>query len=174
MRPAEATETAEVWRIALENKSGPSALILSRQGVPTLDRERYASAEGVHKGAYILSDVGEPQVILVGTGTEVQMALEARAILAREGVRARVVSMPSWELFQKQSTAYKESVFPAAVTARVAVEAGVTLGWERYVGSQGKMIGIDHFGASAPYKTIYEKFGLTAEAVAEAALTLID
>ena len=134
----------------------------------------FAPADGLLKGAYVLSDAADPKVILVGTGSEVQIALDAQAQLQEKGVAARVVSMPSWELFERQSAEYKESVLPAAVLARVAVEAGVTLGWARYVGSNGKAAGLDRFGASAPYETIYEKLGVTADAVVEAALSMLE
>ncbi|MCB9420253.1 MAG: transketolase [Ardenticatenaceae bacterium] len=173
IRPAEAGETAVAWRAALESKHAPTALILTRQNLPTLDRRQYPSADGLLKGAYVLSDADDFQVILIGTGSEVQIALDAQKLLAEKGVAARVVSMPCWELFSAQPDEYKEAVLPAAVTARVSIEAGVTLGWERYVGSAGTAIGIDHFGASAPYEVLYEQFGLTATAVAEAALSLV-
>ena len=172
IRPADATETAVAWQVALEN-SHPTALLLTRQGIPVLDRTVYADAAGLQQGAYILSEADDPQVILIGTGSEVQIALDAQAMLAEKGVAARVVSMPSWELFAEQSAEYREQVFPSAIKARVAIEAGVTLGWERYVGDAGKVIGLDHYGASAPYKTVYEQFGLTATAVANTALSLI-
>jgi transketolase len=141
--------------------------------LPTLDRSQYPSADGLLQGAYVLSDTADFQVILIATGSEVQIALDAQKLLAEKGVAARVVSMPCWELFAAQSAEYKESVLPAAVTARVSVEAGITLGWERFVGSAGIAIGIDHFGASAPYEILYEQFGLTATAVAEAAVSLV-
>ena len=173
IRPAEAGETAVAWRAALESKQVPTALVLTRQNLPTLDRSQYPSADGLLKGAYVLSDADDFQVVLIGTGSEVQIALDAQEMLANKGVAARVVSMPCWELFAAQSAAYQESVLPAAMTARVSVEAGVTLGWERYVGREGVAIGIDHFGASAPYEIVYEQFGVTATAVAEAALSLI-
>ncbi len=173
IRPAEAGETAVAWRAALEAKHAPTALILTRQNLPTLDRSQYPSADGLLKGAYVLSDAADFQVILIGTGSEVQIALDAQKLLAAKGVAARVVSMPCWELFAAQSDDYKESVLPAAVTARVSIEAGVTLGWERFVGLDGIAIGIDHFGASAPYEVLYEQFGLTATAVAEAAQSLV-
>lgn len=174
IRPADATETAVAWQLAIENVSGPTALVLTRQGVPTLDRTQYAAAAGVQKGAYVLSDAANPQVILIGTGSEVQIALEAQTELADKGVAARVVSMPSWELFAAQDAAYQEAVLPRAMTARVSIEAGVTLGWERYLGFDGIAIGLDRYGASAPYKIIYEKLGLTAEAMVNAALSLVE
>lgn len=174
IRPAEATETAAAWRAALENQHGPTALALTRQGVPTFDAEKAARAkEGALRGGYILHDVAEPQVILIGTGSEVHIALAGAALLAEKGVQARVVSMPSWELFEKQPAEYREMVLPSFITARASIEAGTPLGWERYVGLSGKAIGIQRFGASAPYQTIYEKLGLTAEAVAETAVSLL-
>jgi transketolase len=173
IRPADATETAVAWRMAIENLSGPTALILTRQGVPTLDRSKLTSADGAAKGAYILSDTDDPQVLLLATGSEVQIALAAQAKLVEQGVAARVVSMPSWEIFAAQDAAYRESVLPKAITARVSIEAGVRLGWERYLGFDGIAIGLDRYGASAPYKIIYEKLGLTVEAMVEAALSLL-
>lgn len=173
IRPAEATETAVAWKMALENKTGPTALVLTRQGVATFDRTQVAPASGVEKGAYVLSDAEGAQVILIGTGSETQLALDARALLAEKGVAARVVSMPSWELFDAQSAEYKASVFPAEISARVAIEAGTPIGWERYVGVGGKVVGLDRYGASAPYQTVYEKLGITAEAMAEAAMSLL-
>jgi transketolase len=173
IRPADAAETAVAWRAALENSHGPTALVLTRQGVPTLDRQQYGAADGALRGAYVVSDADDAQVILMGTGSELQLALDAQSQLAEKGVAARVVSMPSWELFAAQTAAYQQSVLPANITARVSIEAGTTFGWERYLGSTGKAIGLDHYGASAPYKTIYQEFGITAEAMVEAALSLI-
>jgi transketolase len=170
LRPADANETAEAWWAALKNTEGPTALALTRQDLPTLDRSTYGSAEGVHKGAYILSDDdGTPDVILRAPGSEVQLALDAAGILRDEGHAVRVVSMPSWELFEAQPAGYRDDVLPPDVTARVSVEAGVTFGWERYIGSQGRAVGLDRFGASAPYEVLYEKLGLTPEKIAEAA-----
>jgi transketolase len=172
-RPADANETAVGWQVALANKNGPTAFALTRQGLPTLDRSLYPAAENAVKGGYVLSDVEDPAVILLASGSEVHIALEAQASLAEQGVAARVVSMPSWELFDAQPAAYRDSVLPPAVLARVSVEAGVTTGWERYVGPQGKMIGLNRYGASAPYQEVYRNLGLTAEAVAEAAKELV-
>lgn len=169
-RPADATETAVGWQVALDNTAGPTALALTRQGLPILDRTKVAPAEGAARGAYVLSDADDPSVLLIGTGSEVHIALEAQAHLAEQGIGARVVSMPSWELFDAQPADYRESVLPAKITARVSVEAGVKKGWERYVGPEGIIIGLDHYGASAPYQALYQNFGLTAEAVAEAAM----
>jgi transketolase len=173
IRPSDATETAEAWRFAVTH-DGPVALHLTRQGVPVIDRTTYAPASNLAKGAYVLADAeGTPDVILIATGSEVSLALEAREILSREGVDARVVSMPSWKLFEAQSQEYKESVLPPEVTARLAIEAGVTLGWDRYVGPQGAAHGIDHFGASAPYKVLMEQWGFTGPAIAKRALDLL-
>lgn len=173
IRPGDAAETAVAWQTAIENLSGPTALILTRQGVPTFDRSQVAPADGAAKGAYVLSDADNPQVILLGTGSEVQFALEAQKTLAAKGVGARVVSLPSWELFDAQNSAYKESVLPRAITARVSMEAGVTLGWERYLGLDGIALGIDRYGASAPQSVVYEKLGLKSDAIVDAALSLV-
>jgi transketolase len=172
-RPADARETAVGWQVALQRRDSPTALVLTRQGLPTLDREQYGAVQGAARGAYVLSDVDDPQVILIGSGSEVHQALEAQALLAEKGVAARVVSMPSWELFEEQPKEYRDSVLPPQVTARVAVEAAATLGWDRHVGQRGIVIGLDRFGASAPYQEIYEHLGITGEAVAAAALQLV-
>ncbi len=174
IRPADAAETAVAWRLALENLSGPTSLILTRQGVPTLDRTKYADAAGAARGAYILSDADNSQVLLLATGSEVQIALAAQDKLAEQGVAARVVSMPSWEIFAAQDAAYRESVLPRAVTARVSIEAGVPLGWERYLGFDGIAVGLNRYGASAPHKAIYENLGITPEAMVKAALSLLE
>ncbi|VVM07516.1 transketolase [Methylacidimicrobium tartarophylax] len=168
-RPADATETAEGWRVALERKDGPTALILTRQALPVLDRGHFAPASDARRGGYVLVGDEEPEVILIATGSEVSLALGAREILSGRKIRSRVVSLPSWELFSQQPEAYREEVLPAKVRARVSVEAGVTLAWPRWIGPDGEAVGVDHFGASAPYATIYKEFGLTKEAVAEAA-----
>ncbi|UCE19649.1 MAG: transketolase [Gemmatimonadota bacterium] len=167
IRPADANEAVEAWRAALLNTSGPTALILTRQNLPVLDRSTYPSAESLHRGGYVMwdSNSGTPELILVGTGSEVHIALEAGKILGKEGMRVRIVSIPSWELFDDQPVEYRESVLPSQVKARVAVEAGIKLGWEHYVGLEGAVIGMDGFGASAPYKVLYEKFGITKESV---------
>jgi transketolase len=169
-RPAEASETVAGWRFALANKRGPTAFALTRQGLPILDLSHFTAGEGPARGGYVLRDSQDPQVILIGTGSEVHIALAAQQQLAEQDVAARVVSMPSWEIFDAQPAEYKESVLPAAIVARVAVEAGVTAGWEHYVGPTGAVIGLDHFGASAPYQELYRQFGLTPEAVVAAAL----
>jgi transketolase len=176
IRPADAHETAEAWRVAIMNKTGPTALILSRQKLPSLDRTQDASAKGLHKGAYVLWQAGEglPSIALIGTGSEVSVALEAGKKLASEGLGVRVVSMPSWELFDKQPQAYRENVLPGDVRVRLAIEAGAKLGWEHYVGLEGAVVGLDHFGASAPAQVLYEKFGLTIERVVSTARMLAE
>ncbi|MBU0575534.1 MAG: transketolase, partial [Proteobacteria bacterium] len=153
----------------------PTALIFTRQNLPVLDRSAFNPAAGLRKGGYILweSAAGDPEAILIGTGSEVQIALEAGRRLAAEGIRVRVVSLPSWELFDRAPQDWRDQVLPPAVRARVAVEAGVSLGWEHYVGLEGAVVGIDRFGASAPYQVLYEKFGITAEAVAAEARRLL-
>jgi transketolase len=168
MRPADANETAACYRFALERTDGPAALCLSRQNLPILDYEGVAA--GVGRGAYVLSDCdGAPNVILIATGSEVEIALNAQKLLANEKISTRVVSAPCLELFDAQSEEYRASVLPPSCRARVAIEAGATLGWWKYIGLDGKVIGLDRFGASAPAKTLYEKFGITADAVSEAA-----
>ncbi|HSL71392.1 MAG TPA: transketolase [Longimicrobiales bacterium] len=169
LRPADANETVEAWRAALEQTETPTALVLTRQAVPVLDRDQLAPAAGVRRGAYILADADPFDVILIATGSEVQLALEARELLMRENVRVRVVSMPSRELFEQQDAEYRESVLPARVAARVSVEAGATLGWGAYVGLQGASVGLDRFGASAPGAEVFRHVGLTADAVVAAA-----
>ena len=171
LRPGDANEVSHAWKAAINNASGPSVLVLTRQNMPTFERTATNSASLVEKGAYIFSDSDKetPDAILIGTGSELQFAVEAKAKLAGKGIDARVVSMPSWELFEKQDASYKESVLPKAVTNRGSVEAGSTFGWERYVGLEGTAIGVDSFGESAPFEELYEHFGLTTDAVAEAA-----
>lgn len=169
IRPADANETIEAWRAAIEHKNGPVALVLTRQKLPILNREVFADAKGLLKGAYIISEAsnGEPEAIVIATGSELHVALEAARTLEKKNIHTRVVSMPSWELFEKQPEEYRETILPPAITARVTIEAGCTLGWCRYAGEKGEIIGIDHFGASAPYKVLYEKFGFTPEHVVE-------
>jgi transketolase len=175
IRPADAAETVEAWRTALVKADGPTALIFTRQGVPVLDRSKQGPAGGLHRGGYILwqSGKGDPEAILIGTGSEVHIALEAGRQLADEGVNVRVVSLPSWELFDQQPAEYREAILPSSVRVRVAVEAGITLGWEHYVGLEGAVVGMESFGASAPASVLYEKFGITAEHVAQAARGLL-
>ncbi len=174
LRPADATETAEAWRIALQ-RQGPTALILSRQNLPILDRAKLAPASGVARGAYILADseAEPPDVILIATGSEVPVALEARRILGERGIAGRVVSMPSWELFERQPETYRQETLPPSVTARVSIEAGSSVGWRAYVGDHGAIIGLDRFGASAPGAKLFEEFGFTPEQVAARAASLI-
>ncbi|MFO7910780.1 MAG: transketolase C-terminal domain-containing protein, partial [Desulfotignum sp.] len=154
IRPADANETMEAWKIAVTSPSRPTALLFSRQSLPVLDRDRYAPASGLKNGAYVLADSdSKPDIILIATGAEVHIAIEARKTLAEKGIAARVVSMPCWELFEEMSDAYKESVLPADVPVRLSIEAGVAMGWERYVGPAGGSIGLTRFGASAPGNT---------------------
>jgi transketolase len=174
LRPGDANETAEAWRTILA-QHGPACLVLSRQALPTLDRARFAPATGVSRGAYVLADAdGPPQVILMATGSELSLCVEAQAGLAAKGVRARVVSMPCWELFEHQPPGYREQVLPAAITARVAVEAGSPQGWDRYVGPKGEVIAMRRFGASAPIKDLLPRFGFTADHIRDAALAQIE
>jgi transketolase len=171
IRPADANEVLAAWRAIMPIKHEPVMLVLTRQAVPTIDRTRYASADGLARGAYVLADPpsGAPEVLLIGTGSEVQLCLGAYDQLAKEGIRSRVVSMPCWELFERQTAEYRESVLPKAITARVAVEAASTFGWERYVGTTGVTIGMTTFGASAPIGALLKKFGFTVDHVVEAA-----
>ena len=169
-RPADANETAMGWKVALERQDGPTALILTRHNLPILDPQ---TAQAAATGGYILREVANPQLILLATGSEVAIALTAQEQLAANGLAARVVSMPCWELFESQNQAYKDSVLPPTIHHRIAIEAGSRLGWERYVGPAGAIIGLDHFGASAPYETLYEKFGLTPQATVARATSLI-
>jgi transketolase len=171
IRPADANEVAEAWRVLMQFKHEPVCLILTRQALPTLDRARYAPAAGLARGAYVLAEApeGRPEVLLLATGSEVSLCVAAHEQLAQEGIRSRVVSMPSWELFEQQDAAYRDAVLPPAVTARVSVEQASTLGWERYVGTKGRKIGMSTFGASAPLKELQKKFGFHPEIVAAAA-----
>jgi transketolase len=174
IRPADSNESVEAWKAAAEHFVGPVALILTRQKLPTLDRTIYAPADCLHKGAYVLKDSqgGSPEVVLMATGSEVHLVTEAQKLLEGQGVRVRAVSMPSWELFDAQPPAYREQVLPRAAK-KVAVEAAASLGWHKYVGSDGTVIALDHFGASAPYERIFKEFGLTPEHVANEALALL-
>ncbi|CAN5292077.1 transketolase [soil metagenome] len=176
LRPADANETAVAWKVAIETKERPVLFALSRQNIPVLDRSKYASAEGVRKGAYVLSDPADgkqPTLILIASGSEVSLIVGAAEQLAKDGVAVRCVSMPSWDLFEMQPQSYKDEVLPPAVTARLAVELGVEQGWSRYVGPQGDMIGIDRFGASAPGEQVLEQYGFTVENVVTRARRLI-
>ncbi len=174
LRPADATETVEAWKIALTRRQAPTALVLTRQKLPVLDRMALAPASGVERGGYILwQAAGALDVILIGTGSEVHIALEAGKLLQERGIAARVVSLPSWELFDAQPEDYRSSVLPPDIKPRISIEAAATLGWERYIGSEGIAIGLDRFGTSAPGKVIYEKLGLTAQHMADEAIRLL-
>ena len=174
LRPSDANETAESWKFAVKNNRGPTVLALTRQSLPTLDRTTLGPAELLHRGAYVLKDAdGTPDALILASGSEVILALEAAQTLAQDGVVARVISTPSWELFDDQHQEYKDSVLPENVKVRVAIEAGATQGWHKYVGMNGKVIGLDHFGASAPIKDLFTNFGITAEAVVQAVQSLI-
>jgi transketolase len=176
IRPCDANETAMAWRVAIETRNHPFALILTRQDLPTLDRTRFAGAEGLRRGAYVLSDAprGKPDVILIGTGSEVSLIVAAGQKLAEGKVKVRIVSMPSWELFDAQPRRYRESVLPPAVGARLAVEAGSTQGWHKYVGDKGNVIGVDRFGASAPGEVVMREYGFTVKNVCKRAMELIN
>jgi transketolase len=175
IRPADANETAVAWRVAVASRSRPVALVLTRQNVPTLDRTKFAAAEGLQKGAYVLADApnGRPDIVLVATGSEVSLIVAAGEKLAQQKVQARIVSMPSWELFDQQPKEYREAILPASVRARLAVEAALPQGWHRYVGDGGEVIGIERFGASAPGNVVMEKLGFTVDNVVERALGLL-
>ena len=171
VRPADANETAVAWRTVLSHSDRPAALCLTRQNVPTFDREQLASAELVAKGGYVLADAGDgqPKVVLMGTGSEVQIALAARDVLEAEGTPTRVVSLPCFEWFEAQDEAYRLTVLPSDVRARVSVEAGIAMSWHRYLGEHGVAVSLEHFGASASYSVLYEQFGLTTDRVVAAA-----
>jgi transketolase len=175
MRPADANEVTEAWKVIMQLRHEPAALVLTRQAIPTFDRSKYASAAGVARGAYVIADSpdGKPELILMATGSEVALCLSVYEHLKGEGRKVRVVSMPSWEIFEKQSPEYQENVLPAAITARIAVEQASTLGWAQYVGPEGKIIGMKTFGASAPLKDLLKKFGFTPDAVMAAARELL-
>jgi transketolase len=175
IRPADANETAGAWKVAIERQNGPTALALSRQSLPIIQQAPSLAVEGVARGAYVVADPaqGEPQLLLIASGSEVTLALDASALLAGQGIAVRVVSLPSWDLFEAQDRDYQESVLPPSLTKRLAIEAGTTLGWDRYVGTEGDVIGIDGFGASAPHQAVAEHFGLTPESVAERAKALL-
>jgi transketolase len=170
IRPADANETAESWKAAIKNNKGPTLLALTRQSVPTFDRSVVAAAANLQKGAYILKETDKdvPDALVLATGSEVHLALDAAERLAEDGIEIRVISMPCWELFEEQSNDYKESVLPVEISARVAIEAGATQGWHKYVGTTGEVIGLDHFGASAPISKLFSNFGITADAVVKA------
>ena len=176
LRPADANEVIEAWRYILQLKHGPAALSLSRQALPTIDRKKYASAAGLAKGAYVLADPpnGKPELILMATGSEVSLCLGVYEQLTAEGRKVRVVSMPSWEIFEKQSPEYRDSVLLPEVKARISVEQASTLGWSQYVGHDGITIGMKTFGASAPLKELQKKFGFTPDAVLQAARRILN
>jgi transketolase len=176
IRPCDANETAYAWRFAIETKDHPVALVLTRQDVPTLDRSRYASAAELKRGAYVLADAtnGKPDIVLIATGSEVGLIVEAQHELEKRNIQARLVSMPSWELFDAQTEEYRRSVLPPSIRARLAVEAGVTQGWHRYVGDLGDVIGLDHFGASAPAPVLMREYGFTVENVCKRAMALLE
>jgi transketolase len=167
IRPADANETVEAWKIAITHRDGPTALVLTRQALPTLDRSLADSASELAKGAYVLSDFGdgEPELILMASGSEVSLIYDAAAKLAVNGISVRAVSFPSWELFEAQDEAYREAVLPKHIRKRLAVEAGAGLGWERYVGFEGAVMSMERFGASAPAEVLFEKFGFTVDNV---------
>jgi transketolase len=175
IRPGDANEVTEAWKVAISRREGPTALILTRQAIPVLDRATYAPAAGLRKGAYVLADIGDsdPELILMASGSEVSLIMEAGNRLASEGVNVRLVSFPSWELFKCQDITYQEQVLPPGVRARLSVEAGVSQGWERWVGDQGRIISVDRFGASAPYKIIFEKYGLSVDNVVDQARQIL-
>jgi len=173
VRPADANETASAWKFAIQHKGSPVALLLTRQGLPVLDQTKYAAAENLFKGAYILKDADKPEIILMSSGSEVQLILKAAEKLESEGKKVRVVSFPSWELFEQQSEEYKNSVLPKEVKARIAIEAGVAQGWHKYTGDGGKIISIEKYGASAPYEILYEKYGITVENILRTSKSLL-
>jgi transketolase len=175
-RPADGPETVEAWRAAIQRTDGPTALALTRQDLPPIDRHRYADARGLHRGAYVLADAdgGTLELLLIATGSEVWVALEARERLQADGIATRVVSMPCWELFAEQDQSYRDEVLPPAVRARLAVEAAASFGWERWIGEDGEMIGVDRFGASAPGATVLEQYGFTPDNVTDRARRLLN
>jgi len=176
LRPCDANEVVEAYRFIMQLRHQPAVLALSRQPLPTLDRSKYASASGLARGAYVLADVpgGNPELILIATGSEVSLVVEAHDQLLAEGIRSRVVSMPSWDIFEHQSREYRDTVLPPNVKARVAVEQGSTLGWDRYVGAEGRVIGMHTFGASAPLKELQRKFGFEPDRVVAVAKEVLE
>jgi transketolase len=175
LRPADANETCEAWKVAIERRNGPTLLALTRQAVPTMDQSAVNSCKGLRNGAYVLADLGgtQPEIILMASGSEVALVLAAGKKLAEEGHSVRVVSFPSWELFKKCDAAYRESVLPAKVTRRLAVEMGVDQGWDRWVGDAGQVVCMEGYGASAPAKILFEKFGFTVESVLQKAREML-
>jgi transketolase len=175
LRPADANEVVEAYRYVLQLRHQPAAIALSRQALPTFDRDKYASAAGVAKGAYVMGETqgGPPEIILIASGSEVDLIVKAHEALATRGIRSRIVSMPSWDIFEQQPQSYQDDVLPPTVKARIAVEQGSTLGWDRYVGPAGRIIGMKTFGASAPLKELQRKFGFEPERVVTTALELL-
>ena len=174
IRPADANETSAAWKAALEHEGSPVLLILTRQGLPVLDQTRYGSASNLSKGAYILKDSDAPELVLMASGSEVSVSLKAAELLEKKGIKVRVVSFPSFELFEKQDSKYKEAVLPAGIKARVSVEAGISQCWYKYLGEAGEAVSIEKFGSSAPGKVLMEKYGITAENVAAAAIRVME
>lgn len=174
IRPSDANETIEAWKVAIERRDGPTVLVLTRQNLPTLDRTKFAPAENLKKGAYVLADIGnnDPELILMATGSEVSLIIKAGKKLAEQGKSVRIVSMPSWEIFASQDESYREKVLPKKITKRLAVEAGTSFGWSKWIGSEGKIIALDHFGESGPANQVFEKFGFTVENVVKVAKEL--
>jgi transketolase len=173
IRPGDANEAREAWKAAMEKTHTPTVLIFSRQALPTIDRSKYAAADGLQKGAYILAGADNPEIVLIGTGSELSLVIAAHEKLVEAGVRSQVVSMPSWFLFEQQDQAYKDKVLPPNVTARLAVEMGGEIGWDRYVGNQGRTITMSTFGASAPIAKLQNKFGFTIENVVKVAQEML-
>jgi transketolase len=175
IRPGDANESVYAWRAALTRRDGPTTLIMSRQKIPIFDRTKYAPAEGVMQGAYILSEAkgGKPDLILIATGTEVQWAVGAQPVLEEQGIKTRIVSMPCWELFEEQDKSYREKVLPSGVRKRLAIEAATPLGWQKWVGDEGDVIGVETYGASAPAEIIFEKYGFSVDNVVQRALALV-
>jgi len=175
IRPCDANEVNEAWKVAIERRNGPTALLFTRQACPVLDRKIYTSAEKLKKGAYVLADLGKtnPEIILMATGSEVSLIVEAGKQLAEKGIGVRVVSFPSWELFMQQTVTYKEKVFPRGITKRIAVEAGVRQGWDQWLGLSSEFIGMKSFGTSAPYQILFEKFGITVDNIVSKSLKLL-
>jgi len=175
IRPSDANETAVAWRVAVGSRNRPTALVFTRQETPILDRAAYSPANGLEKGAYILADSGgrEPELILIASGSEVELIVAAQKLLTEEGIAVRTVSMPSWELFEAQPEEYRNAVLPPSIQARLVVEAGISQGWGKYAGNRGDILSLDYFAASAPGKVLFEKFGFTVENVAARARKLI-
>jgi transketolase len=171
IRPADANEVTEAWKVALNRTHCPVAMVMTRQNVPVFDRVKYASAEGVQRGGYVLADPedGEPELIMIATGSEVQLAIGAHERLAADGIRSRVVSLPCWEIFEKEDQAYRDEVLPPAITARLAIEEASPLGWEKWVGSEGAIMGMTTFGQSAPFADVEAEFGFTVDNVTKVA-----